>query len=161
MMKTEELAAALLDDLKQKNRKLATAESCTGGSIGQVLTAIPGSSAAYLGGVISYANEIKENVLKVPGEILRQYGAVSEQTAAAMVRGVKELFCADAAVSVTGIAGPASDDTKKPVGLVYIGVAAGETVTVKENHFSGTREEIRQQSVQTALTLLLEALGVQ
>ena len=155
-MKIEEAAARLVMMLREKGLKLATAESCTGGGVGYVITAVPGSSEVYLGGVVSYANEVKERVLGVPEEVLRNFGAVSHQTASAMVEGVRTLMGSDISVGITGIAGPASDDTNKPVGLVYIAVNAFGKLTVEENHFSGSRDEVRQQSVLKALSMILE-----
>ena len=135
---------------------LATAESCTGGGLGFCLTAVSGSSAVYLGGVVSYANRIKENVLHVSEEVLKMHGAVSESTAKAMAEGVRALMEADIALSITGIAGPASDDTLKPVGLVYIGLSTKNGTVIKENHFTGDREQVRAQSICTALSMILE-----
>ena len=110
--------------LKQQGLTLATAESCTGGQLGQWITAIPGSSAVYRGGVVSYWTEVKAAVLGVPQETLDTYGAVSAETARAMAEGVRKLTGADVALSVTGVAGPDSDDRGNPVGTVFIGLAA-------------------------------------
>ena len=150
-MKNELCAFELVALLREKGLTLATAESCTGGGIGHAVTAVSGSSAVYLGGVVSYANAVKNRILGVPEDVLVTYGAVSEPTARAMAEGVRALIRADVAVSVTGIAGPASDDTNKPVGLVYIGVSTASGTLVKEHHFSGNREEIRMQTIRTAL----------
>ena len=157
-MKTEELAVQLLQRLRDRGLTLATAESCTGGGIGHALTAVPGSSASYLGGVISYANAVKETVLGVPAEVLQTHGAVSEQTAAAMAQGLLRVIPANLAVSVTGIAGPGSDGTKKPVGLVYIGVCDGRQTHVTEHHFSGDRDAVRRQTADAALQRLLSMI---
>lgn len=157
-MTTDDLSQAVIKTLTDKGNTLATAESCTGGGIGHALTAVSGSSAVYLGGIISYANRVKEHVLHVPSETLKVHGAVSEQTARAMAEGVRSLLGADVAVSVTGIAGPASDDTKKPVGLVYIAVSTELGTFVCENHFSGDREKVRNSSIQTALKMILERI---
>lgn len=142
---------SLIEQLIAAGKTLATAESCTGGLIGKLVTDVPGSSAAYLGGIISYSNEVKHNVLGVPQELLDTCGAVSEPVARAMAEGAKRVIGADIAVSVTGIAGPKSDNTNKPVGLVYIGVTDGTTTEVREYHFSGDRETIRSMTAQTAL----------
>lgn len=152
-MRIEELAKRLLSQLNSRGMTLATAESCTGGGIGHVLTAIPGSSAVYLGGVISYANSVKEQVLGVPQEVLATVGAVSEETARAMAEGVCRLLGADLGIAVTGIAGPAADGTDKPVGLVYIAVSTADSTRVTEKHFSGDREAVRNQTIQAALDL--------
>ncbi len=151
-MKTE---IQVLEALKSCGKTLATAESCTGGGIGHVLTAIPGSSAAYAGGVISYTNAVKNQILGVPAEVLEQYSAVSEQTAMAMAEGVRRVIGADLGVSVTGIAGPDGDGSGKPVGLVYIGCANGQESVVREFVFPGDRAAVRTQAVEEALKLVL------
>ena len=155
-MKTEETAVRLLQRLREQGLTLATAESCTGGWIGQTLTAVPGSSASYLGGVIAYANSVKEAVLGVPAQTLQEHGAVSAQTAAAMAQGVRRVIGADLSVAVTGIAGPGSDGTGKPVGLVYMGICDGVQTKVTEHHFSGDREAVRRQTVEAALQTMLQ-----
>ena len=158
-MKTllRELAAALSD----KGWKLATAESCTGGLIGGALTSVPGSSAWYLGGVVAYANEIQTDLLRVPPETLSRHGAVSSQTARAMAQGVLERTGADMAVSVTGIAGPTGGTPRKPVGLVYIGVArkGRRAVARKFLSLAGTREGVRKETVREAVGAVLAAVG--
>ncbi len=141
----------LIEKLIEAGKTLATAESCTGGLIGKLLTDVSGSSAAYLGGIISYSNTVKNEVLGVPQKLLDTYGAVSAQVAKAMAEGAKRVINSDIAVSVTGIAGPKSDNTNKPVGLVYIGVTDGVTTDVQEYHFSGDRQQIRNATAQTAL----------
>ena len=155
-MKIDEAAAKVVAVLCEKGLTLATAESCTGGGLGYAITAVPGSSGVYLGGVISYANDVKEQVLGVPLDVLKQHGAVSRQTAEAMVQGVRKVMGSDVSVGITGIAGPASDDTNKPVGLVYISVDVFDKLIIKENHFIGSREEIRQQSILEALCMIIE-----
>lgn len=139
-----------------KGKTLATAESCTGGGIGAALTAIPGSSAVFKGGVISYTNEIKQNLLCVDSNILEEYGAVSEQVALAMAKGAKNLLKTDIAVSVTGLAGPDGDDRGNPVGLVYIGYADNNITICKKCYFEGDRDSIRIQAVETALGIILQ-----
>ncbi len=148
------LSCDVLNALKGKT--LATAESCTGGSIGAALTAIPGSSVVYKGGVISYTNEIKKNILGVDSKLLEEYGAVSGPVAVAMVQGAKNLLKTDIAVSVTGLAGPDGDDRGNPVGLVYIGYADGNTAICKKCYFEGDRDSVRQQAVETALAIILQ-----
>ena len=135
---------------------LVTAESLTGGGIGAALTAVPGSSEVYNGGVISYTNWVKENILGVSREILETYGAVSSQTAQAMALGVRELLKADVAVAVTGLAGPGGDEFGNPVGTVFIGYQDEKNAQVIACHFTGTREEIRNQTIDRALKLVLE-----
>ena len=117
------LAQQVGERLHRQRRSLAVAESCTGGLLGGALTDVPGSSAYFLGGVISYADQVKVEQLRVAEATLRQYGAVSEQTAAAMATGVRQLLHADIGVSITGVAGPDAEGAK-PVGLTFIGIAA-------------------------------------
>lgn len=139
-----------------KGRTLVTAESLTGGGIGAALTAIPGSSEVYKGGVISYTNWVKHTLLGVPVETLERFGAVSELTARAMAEGARKLLEADAAVSVTGLAGPGGDEYGNPVGTVFIGYSDGEKTVVKHCRFKGSREDVRRQTVEAALKLVLE-----
>lgn len=147
--------------LKSKKLKLATAESCTGGLISKRITDVSGSSEVFEGGVVCYSNRFKENVLGVSPETLKKYGAVSRETAREMVKGVLSLTKADIAVAVTGIAGPSSDDTNKPVGLVYIAVSDGKSTIVKKllnNFTSDVREQNRSISADTALEMIMEAI---
>ena len=137
-------------------KTLVTAESLTGGGIGTVLTSVPGASAVYKGGIISYVNEVKRDVLGVPQEILDRYGAVSAWTAGYMASGVRKLLKADIAVSVTGLAGPGGDEFGHPVGTVYIGYDSEPESQVKEFHFQGDREAVRNQTIEAALKLILE-----
>lgn len=156
-MKTEHIAAEVIAELRKRGLTLSTAESCTGGGIGFALTAVPGSSSVYLGGVVSYANKVKEQVLGVCKDTLSEFGAVSEETALEMAQGVRKLIGSDLSVSITGIAGPASDDTNKPVGLVYIAVSSEKGMAVCKNNFNGSREDVRTQSICKALELILDA----
>jgi len=149
-------AKQLVDTLRAQGKTLATAESCTGGGIGHAITAVSGSSAVYLGGVISYANSVKEHVLGVRAAVLETVGAVSEETARAMAEGVCRLTGADIGVAVTGIAGPNADGTDKPVGLVYIAVCKDGYVSVSENHFTGDREAVRNQTIETAMRFAMQ-----
>lgn len=137
-----------------KGKTLVTAESLTGGGIGAALTGVSGSSAVYKGGVISYTNQVKQQVLGVPAEILDQYGAVSAPVARAMAEGVRKLLDADVSVSVTGLAGPGGDEFGNPVGTVFIGYSDNRRTMVKHCVFSGDREAIRNQTVETALQLV-------
>ncbi len=148
------LSCEVLQALKGKT--LATAESCTGGGIGAALTAIPGSSAVYKGGIISYTNEIKLELLGVDGQLLEEYGAVSEPVALAMAEGAKKVLKTDVAVSVTGLAGPDGDDRGNPVGLVYIGYADNDIVICKKCYFEGNRDSVRHQAAETALAIVLQ-----
>lgn len=136
---------------------LATAESCTGGSVASRIASVAGSSAYYLGSVVSYSNEVKHNVLGVSWPVLEERGAVSAECARAMAIGVRKAIGSDIAVSTTGIAGPAGGTPRKPVGLVYIGIATPTWLEAFEFHFEGDRARVIEQSVQHALALLLEA----
>ena len=145
------------DVLKRlEGKTLATAESCTGGGIGAALTAIPGSSAVYKGGIISYTNEVKHNLLGVDNDLLDRFGAVSAPVAEAMAVGARKALKADIAVSVTGLAGPGGDDYGNPVGRVYIGYADENRTVSREFTFSGDREAVRRQAAEEALKLILE-----
>lgn len=148
------LCSELLTTMEGKT--LATAESCTGGGIGAALTAVPGSSRVYKGGIISYWSEVKAKLLGVDPENLRRYGAVSEPVAREMVQGVRRILETDAALSVTGLAGPDGDEFGHPVGTVYIGYTDANTTQVRHFLFQGNREEIRNQVIQAALELALE-----
>ncbi len=139
---------------------LVTAESCTGGGIGAALTSVPGSSAVYKGGIISYTNEVKIDQLGVDAQLLQQKGAVSAAVAEAMAVGAREKLGADIAVSVTGLAGPDGDDFGNPVGTVFVGYSDKKCQKVKTFHFSGEREAIRNQTVCAALELVLQMCNV-
>ena len=130
---------------------IGTAESCTGGLVGKILTDLSGSSAYYQGGIISYANAIKEQVLGVSPETLSKHGAVSEETATEMVQGVFRVLHTDYAIATTGIAGPGGGSREKPVGLVYIGIGTPQGITVHKELFIGNRESIRQSVVEKAI----------
>lgn len=138
-----------------KGKTLVTAESCTGGGIGAALTAIPGSSAVYKGGIISYTNWVKENILNVDGELLETYGAVSAQVAEAMAKGARKALQADVAISVTGLAGPGGDEFDNPVGTVFIGYSDSKVTESIACNFIGDRDSIRDQAAQTALKIIL------
>jgi nicotinamide-nucleotide amidase len=152
------LAQQVGEQLRRRGWSLAVAESCTGGLLGGALTDVPGSSAYFLGGVISYADRVKVEQLQVPEATLRQYGAVSEQTAAAMADGVRRLLRADIGVSITGVAGPDAEGAK-PVGLTFIGIAAEMAVTTHRFQWPGDRWDNRRRSVIAALELLVQTLG--
>ena len=145
------------DVLKALSGKtLVTAESLTGGGIGAELTAIPGSSAVYKGGIISYTNEVKEKILGVSRETLETHGAVSVQTAEEMAIGVRKLLNADVAVSVTGLAGPGGDEYGNPVGTVCIGFSNQWESFAMRHHFDGDREQVRRRTIRAALELVLD-----
>ena len=123
-----------------------------------MLTAVPGASAVFKGGIISYTNEVKRDVLGVPEEILQRYGAVSPWTAGYMASGARKLLKADVAVSVTGLAGPSGDEFGHEVGTVFIGFESSARALVKQYRFSGDREAVRMQTIEAALLLVLENL---
>ena len=148
------LSSKVIEILKGKT--LSTAESCTGGGIGAALTSVPGSSAVYKGGVVSYTNEVKREILCVPAEWLEKYGAVSPWVAMEMASGVRGLLHTDVAVSVTGLAGPGGDDFGNPVGTVCIGYADKRQRLAKQYRFYGDRDEIRDAAIRAALELVLE-----
>ncbi len=148
--------------LREKGMVMACAESCTGGLIAKRITDVSGSSSVFNCGVVSYSNEIKESILGVSHETLEKYGAVSEQTVREMVAGVLKISGADVAVSVSGIAGPMSDNTSKPVGLIWLAVSDGETTEVKclNNTFTdNVRENNRISASNEALNLILQKVG--
>ena len=152
------MVGKILTDAKQT---VSVAESCTGGGLGAMLTETPGSSRYFWGGIIAYANQIKQNLLGVNPQDLENYGAVSQTVAEQMALGVKQRFNTDWGIGITGIAGPGGDITEKPVGLVYIGLAnpKGKT-TVREYRFGERRgrELIRHLSSCSALDLLRRSL---
>jgi nicotinamide-nucleotide amidase len=144
--------------LRDQDLTLAVAESCTGGLICHRLTNVPGSSDYFMGGVVTYSNLAKMDLLRVAGETLEQNGAVSEATARAMALGVKEVFHTPLGLAVTGIAGPTGGSVDKPVGTVWIGLATAAGVAAKQYRFHGSREEIKALSAQTALDWLRREL---
>jgi nicotinamide-nucleotide amidase len=140
--------------LKTAGLRLATAESCTGGMIGHLLTQVAGSSHYYLGGVIAYANSLKTNFLGAEETLLATQGAVSREVAEAMASGIRHRSKADIAISVTGIAGPDGGTITKPVGTVFIGMATEEKTTAHPFHFIGSRQQIQEITAKTALDLI-------
>lgn len=137
---------------------IATAESCTGGNVAAALTSLAGSSDYVMGGIVSYSNAAKAGLLGVSQEILDTRGAVSPECARAMAEGARRAFSTDFAVSTTGIAGPGGGTARKPVGLVYIGVADADGATAVEHHFAGDRTEVTAAATQAALAMLLERI---
>ena len=142
---------------RERGLTLATAESCTGGLVAGRITSVPGSSAVFLGGVVSYSNEVKRELLGVPQEVLERVGAVSAECAEAMAKGARGRLKADVAVSVTGIAGPDGGTPVKPVGVVFFGVATAAGVESERCQFFGDRESVRRQAADRALALLMAA----
>ena len=144
--------------LKQRGMTLAVAESCTGGLVSHRITDVPGSSAYYQGSVTAYSNEIKERVLRVQHATLEQHGAVSAQTAREMARGVRDLFRTDVGLAVTGIAGPDGGTPEKPVGLVYVALAAADGEWAEQFVWDGDRWDNKARSAEAVLHLLLRYL---
>jgi len=151
MMVAENLVALL----KAQGLTCATAESCTGGGVGSAITAVPGSSAVFAGGVISYSNDVKHRLLGVSADDLARVGAVSPEVAAQMATGARTLLDVDLAVSLTGIAGPDGGSAEKPVGLVWFGLATRTGVRTEKAIFRGDRAQVRGQAVMHALGMLM------
>ena len=151
-------AKTVLSSLEQAGLSLATAESCTGGWLGKLLTDIPGSSRTYKGGIISYTNEVKRRVLGVPQELLDTLGPVSEPVAKAMAEGACRAIGADIGVSVTGLAGPDGDGSGRPVGLVYIALSHGSSTVCRKLQLSGDRLKIREAACSEIFALILGQL---
>jgi len=154
-----ELAAHIAARCRSARIKIGTAESCTGGLVGHACTEIAGSSTWFRGGVIAYANEIKEGVLGVPAAVIAAHGAVSAQAAVAMAEGARRLLAVDLAVSVTGIAGPAGGTDAKPVGLTYVAVADAAGHEVRRYVWPYDRAGDKRASAEAALLLVLERLA--
>ena len=154
-----DLAALVLAELERRQAKLAVAESCTGGILGGRLTAVPGSSRAFLGGVVAYADEVKLGLLGVSADVLAEQGAVSEPVVRQMAAGVARAFGAEAALAVSGIAGPGGGTVEKPVGTVWIAVLAGGQVRVFNYAFPGERDAVRRRAAQAALDAMRRVLG--
>ena len=153
----DSLEEAAVAALKASGRTVACAESCTGGLLSKRITDVPGASAVFPGTAVTYSNEAKIRMLGVKPETLAAHGAVSAETAREMAAGVRAAFGTDFGLAVTGIAGPASDDTAKPVGLVYVALASADGVEVQECHFRGLRQRVRHSSASTALNMLRRA----
>lgn len=151
-------ASAVLDGARAAGKTIGTAESCTGGLIGAVLTEVPGSSDVVAGGIVSYSNDVKMASLKVPPEVLEAHGAVSAETARAMAEGARRELGVDVAVSVTGIAGPGGAVPGKPVGTVWIGVADADGQDARLFTFDGDRFQVRTQAARAALEIFHEKL---
>ena len=153
------LESVCLALLKERELTVSVAESCTGGLLAQRLTDLPGASAAFKGGVVSYWSQVKHDVLNVPNDLLFQYGAVSEPVARAMAEGVRTLTGSDLALAVTGVAGPDPDDRGNPVGLVYVSIAGQGETFVRVIHAAGPRARIRHLAANHALDLLRRRLS--
>ena len=146
-------AAAVLDLLVGRDATLATAESLTGGMLAGRVTSVPGASRAYVGGVVGYATEVKQDLLGVPEALVERHGVVSPECARAMAEGVRRLLGATYALSTTGVAGPDAQEDR-PVGTAFVGVAGPDVLTVVSLELSGTREQIRERTCDEALAAL-------
>lgn len=154
----ESLEMAVVKILKKKKMTLTTVESCTGGAIAARIVNVPGASEVLMQGFVTYSNEAKHKLVGVKKKTLKEFGAVSTQTAIQMAEGGCKVTDSDVAISVTGIAGPGGGTKKKPVGLVYIACTCKGKTIVKEFHFNGDRTEIREQSVAQALILIRDSV---
>jgi nicotinamide-nucleotide amidase len=157
----DDLAAVVLARLRARGQTLAVAESCTGGGLGAALAAVPGASEVWLGGVIAYANAVKQQLLGVPAALLEQHGAVSDPVAQAMAEGVRRATGADWALAITGVAGPGGGSDAKPVGLVHIAVAGPDGCSSEGVRFGASRGRawIQTLSAGEALNRLRLRLG--
>ena len=143
--------------LKKKKLKLAIAESCTGGMLSSAITSVSGSSKVFTMGLVTYSNQAKSSILKVPKKIIKKYGAVSVQCCLAMVNGLSKISKSKVCVSITGIAGPRGGSKQKPVGLIYIGIKVGKKIVVNKCKFKDRgRAYIQKQTVKKSLNLLLK-----
>ena len=157
--KLEGVVYTLKNLLTDKVLTLAVAESCTGGLLSHVLTGVSGSSQFFLGGMISYSNEVKIENLGVQEQTILLHGAVSQQTAQEMAENIRIKFHTDIGLSTTGIAGPTGGSPTKPVGLVWLGISTAAGTETFECHFKGGRDEVKQEAVQEIMHLLLEKLN--
>ena len=149
----------IISSLKIKKLKLAIAESCTGGMLSSTITSVSGASKVFSLGLVTYSNQAKINILKVPKKIIKKYGAVSYQCCFAMVNNLSKITKANICVSVTGIAGPKGGNKQKPVGLVYIGIRVGKKVVVNKCNFMNKgRIFIQKQTVKKTLNLLAQLI---
>lgn len=154
-----ELEKKIISQCTDQGWRLSTAESCTGGLLSHILTNVPGSSAVFYGGFIVYDNQAKVNFLKIDPLFLEEHGAVSQEVVEVMAKQSQQISESDIAVAITGIAGPSGATPEKPVGLVYIAIALLDKIHVFKEHFSGGRQDIKQQTAAKALTLLWDLIA--
>jgi PncC family amidohydrolase len=152
------IAARLQERCLARGLRLATVESCTGGLVGHLITETPGSSAYYAGGFVTYSDQLKRDLVDVPGDVLVAHGAVSAQTAVAMATGGRARTGADLGAAVTGIAGPDGGTPQKPVGLTYVAVSDAAGTTVRRHLWSGSRTDNKRASAEALLELILERI---
>ena len=150
------IESEIKDLFVKKKMTLAIAESCTGGLAGHRITNVPGSSKFFEMSLVSYSDEVKNKVLGVPIDVIREFGSVSSQVATAMAKRAKKMALTNVGLGITGIAGPDGGTREKPVGLVYIAIVTDDKIICKEYQFDGERREIKDQIVQKALELLRE-----
>ena len=149
----------IISRLKQKKIKLAVAESCTGGMFSSAITSVSGASKVFTMGLVTYSNQAKIKVLKVPKNIIEKYGAVSIQCCLSMVNNLSKISKSKICVSITGIAGPKGGTKKKPIGLVYIGIKSGKKVIVSKNYFKNKRRSsIQKATVKKVMNLILRQI---
>jgi len=149
----------LISTLKRKKLKIAVAESCTGGMLASAITSVSGASKVFTMGLVTYSNQAKITILKVPKKIILKHGAVSIQCCLSMVNNLSKISKSKVCVSITGIAGPKGGTKQKPVGLVYIGVKNGKKVTISKNHFKNNgRSSIQKATVKKAQNLLIKLI---
>ena len=154
-----DLPKKIISLIKRKRMKLSIAESCTGGMLSSAITSVSGSSKVFTMGLVTYSNQAKTSILKVPKKIIKKYGAVSVQCCLAMVNNLSKISNSKACVSITGIAGPKGGSKKKPVGLVYIGIRVGKKVVVNKCNFKNKgRIFIQKQTVKKTLNLLVQLI---
>jgi len=158
-MKPDEFVHHVVTTLIKKNLTLSTAESCTGGLIAKLITDVAGSSHIFLGGVVSYSNAMKMKWLGVRTETLEKFGAVSPETVAEMLDGIRQATNSDLAVAVSGVAGPTGGTPEKPVGTVFVGWLVKAQKVVEDFHFQGDRAAVRNQTATRALSRLLELIA--
>jgi PncC family amidohydrolase len=149
----------IISSIKRKKMKLAIAESCTGGMLSSTITSVSGSSKVFMMGLVTYSNQAKISILKVPQKIIKKYGSVSVQCCLAMVNNLSKISKSKVCVSITGIAGPKGGSKQKPVGLVYIGIRVGKKVIVNKCNFKNKgRAYIQRQTVKKSLNLLFRLI---
>ena len=155
----KKLSQKIFKLLKKKKLKISVAESCTGGMLSSTITSVSGSSKVFTMGLVTYSNQSKNRLLKVPKQIIKEHGAVSIQCCFSMVNNLSKISKSKVCVSVTGIAGPGGATKQKPVGLVYIGIKNGKKIIISKNHFKNRgRTLIQKATVQKALNLILGQL---
>ena len=152
----KKLSERIVKLLQRKRLKISFAESCTGGLLASTITKISGSSKVFTLGLVTYSNQAKINILKVPNKIIKKYGAVSYETCLSMVKNLNKISKTNISVSITGVAGPKGGTKEKPVGLVYIGIKKGAKILIKKNYFkTKKRNLIQKATVNKALNLVL------